>query len=661
LGKKKRKLKQWFSSIRQSEWTRAARISGKNMYREDIISINEALRRRDATGGIDRSGKWNWLHLDKEPKDIPRHIIHKVYLAYQKKKGSIQKRALNFSTRANTKAVAKFVARVVVNELLVSVIHNKPQKLLRKCLQAWIHSGGSLDAGKCSHFFHFLFPKKKKNVAQAAKYARIQRAIIRWIARDLAIEIIRAFFVLSFDVKSGAPIFAAAHRWRRAEKKLHAYTHCLEPSYGGRPHRFAIGRLVPKAGMQLSQKMNCRLVQRGSCLGAKRGVSGASLNEVLLALTFETKRQPALLGAGGPGALDRIWRALRTLRRQNHTSTYHLVTLDVRSCYDSIDQKRVFQLAAQTLQESQYVIIGSQGRKRGRALCDSISARALKRARCVSRDAMLAELKDFIFNHHVSCGFGARLRYFKQISGISQGGTVSPLLCDLYFADFERSILTSTDSLLRVVDDTLGISTTTHSLCTLVNFYQAATPDLGIHLRTKKTKATFSLPSLAAQQSTSVSFCGLEIDTRLRIKRCHRPFHSKYHRGAPFLSRVALDTRLRRYLHTQLHPIFFDLLLHSRAHALKNLRHAFEETFARVNGLWQPFRNPTVTRTQLHDLAKFAAAIYRRSQRKFNLSAGGSDHNRQSPLCHHDFFQACYLAFDTWLFDKEGDCRNNTL
>ena len=127
-----------------------------------------------------------------------------------------------------------------------------------------------------------------------------------------------------------------------------------------------------------------------------------TLRDVLLALRFETRREPALLGLGG-GGVDGLWRCLRGCAHATQASSEAAprcaLAVDVSQCYDTIEQRRVFELATSALACEAYSISGSSKRARCVGLetldSESSSSRDGKRSkvRVVSRAALLRELR----------------------------------------------------------------------------------------------------------------------------------------------------------------------------------------------------------------------------------------------------------------------------
>lgn len=188
---------------------------------------------------------------------------------------------------------------------------------------------------------------------------------------------------------------------------------------------------------------------------------------------------------------DDIYAALKAFKKrlkgnQPLCPKIYFCKVDIKACYDSLDQTILMKLIDSVIKESEYTItnytrlhilsgkVWSKYRKTAenerthfkdyaeslaQDLNDIIFVDGVNQS-FEEKNNMLQLLKDHICNHIVKVG----KRFFKQISGIPQGSVLSTVLCSLYYGQFENDLLTkfmtgSDSCLIRYVDDFLFMTT----------------------------------------------------------------------------------------------------------------------------------------------------------------------------------------------------------
>jgi len=200
-------------------------------------------------------------------------------------------------------------------------------------------------------------------------------------------------------------------------------------------------------------------------------------------LAYERQRRPEIVGSA-VSSLDDIYAAWKRFVdgrcARGDDRPLYFVKVDIESCYDSIDQRKLFDVASSVLGGDYVVrryvsVVETGGRLRrtyhrdATAVADFqpsfvrfVKERAERRGAhdaffvdqvLQSHDdaaSLLRKLRLHLFHNVVKVG----RRYFLQTRGIAQGSAVSTLLCNIYYGKMEASYLTvcrDTELLMRQV------------------------------------------------------------------------------------------------------------------------------------------------------------------------------------------------------------------
>ena len=143
-----------------------------------------------------------------------------------------------------------------------------------------------------------------------------------------------------------------------------------------------------------------------------------------------------------------------------------------------------------------------------------------------TRDDLLNLLDEHVRHNLVKIG----KKIYRQKAGIPQGSVVSSLLCNFFYADFERSrlgFLSSDDGslLLRLIDDFLLITTKREHAMRFLTVMCDGDEDYGISVNPKKSMVNFdvvvdgiviprSMNGIKGRRGSLFPYCGCLIDTR---------------------------------------------------------------------------------------------------------------------------------------------------
>jgi len=263
------------------------------------------------------------------------------------------------------------------------------------------------------------------------------------------------------------------------------------------------------------------------------------LNDAFSVLQEEYNRSEELFGAGVHGLhylYPRYRRFIGQLKaNRKGPFTLHIGSVDIRHCYDNIDQHRLLKVINDLLSEDEYLIqrydvfhpFESMGRtfKRPRKMIGPPSdfrpfyqvaenlgehhhrSIFVDGVRCtlVKKDRLMGQLREHLTSHLVTVRGRYGDRYLLQSTGIPQGSVLSTLLCNFYYGNVERmllpghfasdraSVATGNDSMLvRMVDDFMLMTTEQPVLEDFLHTMYRGNPTLGVSINPEKTQV--SLP-----------------------------------------------------------------------------------------------------------------------------------------------------------------------
>jgi len=293
---------------------------------------------------------------------------------------------------------------------------------------------------------------------------------------------------------------------------------------------------------------------------------GRSINSVMAPvfnmLDFEKRKRPALVGSALFSVGDMYPRlksfALNLQNGQMAGERLYFVKVDVKSCFDTIPQRKVVRLITLLASEDEYRIArhaeikisdahggGKTGvAKPARKFVSTARASAdfstfdevledrfaKERKNTVFVDGvvqtshkkrkLLDLLKDHVERNIIKIG----KKFFRQKSGIPQGSVLSSLLCNYFYAQLEEECFRFLDDddeniLLRLVDDFLLITTNKGHAKRFLQIMHNGVPDYGVEVNPAKSLANFEVTIngykvLCLQEGAAFPYCGNAIDTR---------------------------------------------------------------------------------------------------------------------------------------------------
>ena len=301
---------------------------------------------------------------------------------------------------------------------------------------------------------------------------------------------------------------------------------------------FSQVRLLPK-GARIRPIMN--LSRKVIKTHNGKSIVGMSINDVmgpvLAMLNYEKANQPARLGSALFSVSDlhpRLKTFQNRIKQIGTAPHFYFAKVDVQSCFDTIPQNRVLQLIDQLASENEYRFVGhtelnssestdhqspfscqqKPARKfkfvsRARASDDSTSfeealnkSLAIKKKGTIFVDSVSRAVRDTtnlidLLREHVERNVvKIGKKFFRQKRGIPQGSVVSSILCNFFYADFERECLHFLDEdsiLLRLIDDFLLITTNKQHAKMFMQTMHDGNDSYGIQVNADKSMTNFGL------------------------------------------------------------------------------------------------------------------------------------------------------------------------
>ncbi|KAJ5952017.1 uncharacterized protein N7479_010430 [Penicillium vulpinum] len=496
--------------------------------------------------------------------------------------------------------------------------------------------------------------RSKIALSDLNKRTELLHEFIFWIFDSILIPLIRSHFYVTESQTHRNRLFYFRHGlWQQlthqpfGDLKATMFEE-LEPDQAKRVlDRRSLGfgalRLLPKStGLRPILNLRRQQTKKNPSWGNRGMYSSASINSsikpIYNMLTYERQKAPAKLGSSMLSVRD-MHRRLKAYKEklskrvpsgskswQSKLPQLYFVKLDIKSCFDTIPQKKLVDLIEELVSEESYRISNhiefqpsaldaQQGnptrRYMGRAwpamrpqhLPDFVNSRgAAQKANTVfvdnkapkeyDADSLLHILDEHVRNNLVKIGE----KYFRQRNGIPQGSVLSSILCNFFYAELERKVLNfirPEDSLLlRLVDDFLLITPNAAVAMQFLEVMIQGQPLYGVQVNPAKSMANFSatidgilLPRL--EGSPLFPYCGSLIDTyTLEFHRDQDRILEGGESAAATLSNTLTveATRLpgrtfhRKVLSSfrlQLHPMYIDDGHNSRAVVLANLYCSF--------------------------------------------------------------------------------------
>jgi len=278
--------------------------------------------------------------------------------------------------------------------------------------------------------------------------------------------------------------------------------------------------------------------------------TGLSINSILQnlfsVLSYEKDVSPDRMEYSVLG-LDHIYTRFKNFRSRFGPSLpdLYFVKVDIRACFDSIQQDKILEVINRVFSEDHYVIqkyakmitlkTGPQKTfrqfKRQAYPSDEVPdfdkfvvelSKRLKNALFtdqvqyahVDKEDLMALLKEHVTQNFVKIGAGR----YQQKNGIPQGSIMSPLLCSLFYADMDRERLAFTKTpnsiLVRLIDDFIYITTSQNDAERFLKVMAEGSKEYGCFISMEKTLINFRYGGVKQVVGNDFPWCGHLINTK---------------------------------------------------------------------------------------------------------------------------------------------------
>lgn len=589
-----------------------------------------------------------------------------------------------------------FIKLCITNVVPYELFGNQSNRIAFQRNVKRIIFSGRFETISLGQFMHGIKSKCEwlKHISSNSDRLQILARIYVFLMENYVIALIKSYFyVTDSTVYKNRLFYFPKMVWRlicqKAFEKLSGQG-MLEPITeqkanalvsGGKSLGFAYLRFMPKAN---SVRLIVNMKKKQRIVGFKGTNINWQLQDLLRVFVLKKSEKPELLGSSLFSISD-IYNRWKNYCASSHgyKGPYYFVKMDIKGCYDSISQKKVYHIVKEYLKPYtayailryssvilgahkpivnrireatefaaypgnffQYIqkVIQTSGLENVIFICN-------ENPWLVDTSRLLARLKCHLLGNILKYG----KNYYLQTKGISQGSVISTMLCNLYYADMESRCLNlvKDELLMRQVDDFLFVTKSLVRAKSFLRLMLDGIPEYCFTANVEKTLVNFDYipsPGNACPKSGQFfPFCGLLFDT---ISLEVSPNFSKYaglsvkdsiSTGYTSHPGLAVESKLLFSMKFQCHAIFFDTSLNSLETIANNIYKIFLLTAFKfvhcIKYLPKPDSvnaNPEYFLRVLNNLSVF---LYMRCLRKVN-------HEQDLKLLSK---WLCYKAFETRL------------
>ncbi|OJD31087.1 telomerase reverse transcriptase [Diplodia corticola] len=559
-------------------------------------------------------------------------------------------------------------------------------------------------------------PGHKMSQSDFTKRRELLAELIYYLFDSFLILLIRTNFHVTESNADKNRLYYFRHDvWRKLTEPVlaHLKTTTFEEIKADRATRILSSRQLGYSQVRLlPKKIGARpitnLRRRVQITVNGRSILGRSINSVMKPvfsiLNLEKSHQPERLGSSlfSVGEMYSRLKAFRFALAQRGLveKPLYFVKVDVKSCFDTIPQKRLLDIVRDLLSLDDYRV------KRHVEVNSAISCRYSSNMGCAvkpvkkylaqargtsdardfagvlrtqsrsnprnavfvdsvveqrqSKEEVMKLLTEHVERNIIKIG----KKYYRQKTGIPQGSVLSSLLCSFFYAELEADLLgflgADTSVLLRLIDDSLLITTERQHAERFLRVMYEGNEDYGVGVTKEKTLLNFGcsvdgaevprLPSL-----TSFPYCGTLINTRnLNISKDFGPKAPRELRNGLTVefSKLPGQTFHRKTLNAlkmQLHAMLLDTSFNLERTVLGNLYRCFADTarkcceYLRCLPARKRSSDSLLIKT-VHDVAALAAATMRR-KKEGRRAAAWQGYQCEVSRRHTQWL--CYRAFQS--------------
>ncbi|XP_069105885.1 telomerase reverse transcriptase-like [Argopecten irradians] len=253
------------------------------------------------------------------------------------------------------------------------------------------------------------------------------------------------------------------------------------------------------------------------------------LPNLLNVLKYHVEKNPEIVCSSllGIDKIYPVWKKFAShIQSQSSCQPLFFTKVDFSNCYDNINQNKLFSIVKNIIEQvneyeiRRYVTMYVAGgqikkvyRKEASTLAEfdpsfikfaknRIEKKGLTNTIFVDQvvcqnetsTCLVRQLKSHVFNNLVKVG----QRHFRQTRGISQGSTLSSMLCSIYCGHMEKELfppLGPHDLLMRIVDDSLFVTPCKDKAIDFLNRMNKGLRDYNLEVNSEKVLTNFMNPT----------------------------------------------------------------------------------------------------------------------------------------------------------------------
>ncbi|KAG4305064.1 hypothetical protein PORY_001234 [Pneumocystis oryctolagi] len=339
------------------------------------------------------------------------------------------------------------------------------------------------------------------------------------------------------------------------------------------------------------------------------------VNTIFYVLMFERERNPNFLGSS-LFSINDIYKNIKMFKKIliRLSKRLYFVKVDIKNCFDTIDQDKILELITKTLKEDEYIlrrfvlITSNFGKFCKKFIVKASSSDDLCHFKkfiseinhlyrhSIIVDQVVHSFKDkddiikLLYKHVKGNLVKIGKKIYKQLKGIPQGSILSTILCAYFYGDLEKKYLEFVQQpntiLMRLVDDFLLISLDKSIAMNFLKSMHRGYPEYNCYVNPDKSLVNFKADIDGFRVNRLIGSCefpycgnlinmntldvkkdysrlsGKDIDHTLTIEYSHNPGN-------------AILVKSFQLLKLNTHPLFIDTNFNSYYTVLLNIYSSF--------------------------------------------------------------------------------------
>lgn len=457
-----------------------------------------------------------------------------------------------FTNYANSpRSVAAFVIAIVKSVMPVSLIGLSNLDILADHIRVFVGLR-RFESMTLQHFMSGISYKKvpwlvtsdrMDSLSETRKREELISELVYWMIDSFVLPLLKTnFYITESHLFRNRVLYFRHDVWKRLTEpelaRIRLGMLCEVPVETAvnilkkRDLGFAYVRLLPKGrGVRPITNLRRRAMSKDGTKRTKSGHLLPSINSIMQCVHSVLRYEHTTTDNStsfGIGSVDEMYMRLKKYKlrhnAQNPKRKLYFAKVDVKNCFDTIEQDKVLDIVSQVLAEDEYMLqkfcavvpdLGRVGRKyHTRAVpaqdlqdFDEFASEWTRNKKHIvlidgvtyqikSQSQIRYLLNEHIKNHLIKIG----KKFYRQDTGIPQGSILSTILCDFYYTDMESKILSfmnrSDSACFRLIDDFLYITEDRESAERFLNVMHGGNPDYGCFVSSNKSLANFEVTVL---------------------------------------------------------------------------------------------------------------------------------------------------------------------